>query len=203
MDELELLKKDWKKQEPSFPRVAYAEIYTMILQKSSTTIKWIFRISVLEFIFWVGIDVVLRYNGTYEAIQDDGIDQYSIVTTAISYTILIYFIIAFYRNYKKIQTTDSASILMENILKTRKTVKQYVYINLVFLTLLLVFTFGYMVWYSTAFLNITISRSTLSIILCLIIVVVVGACGLLYYVLYGLLTKKLKQNYSILQELED
>ena len=36
MDELELLKKDWKKKESSYPKLTYNEIYKLIHKKSSS-----------------------------------------------------------------------------------------------------------------------------------------------------------------------
>ena len=52
MDELDLLKKDWKKQEGNYPKLSYDEIYKMIWKKSSSIVKWIFVISIIEFLFW-------------------------------------------------------------------------------------------------------------------------------------------------------
>lgn len=52
MDELELLKKDWQKDDNNYPKKSYNEIYKMILKKSSSIVKWIFIISILEFILW-------------------------------------------------------------------------------------------------------------------------------------------------------
>ena len=34
MDELDILKKDWQKQEDKLPKLSYNEIYKMILKKS-------------------------------------------------------------------------------------------------------------------------------------------------------------------------
>ena len=42
MDELELLKKDWRKKEEYLPKLSYDEIYKMIWKKSSSIVKWIF-----------------------------------------------------------------------------------------------------------------------------------------------------------------
>ena len=50
MDDLDLLKEDWKKQEKSLPHLSYNEIYKMIWKKSSSIVKWIFVISILEFL---------------------------------------------------------------------------------------------------------------------------------------------------------
>jgi len=51
MDELELLKKDWQKNDKEYPKLSYNDIYKMILKKSSSIVKWIFIISLLEFVF--------------------------------------------------------------------------------------------------------------------------------------------------------
>ena len=44
MDELELLKKDWQKENMTFPKLSYNDIYKMIIKKSSSIVKWIFII---------------------------------------------------------------------------------------------------------------------------------------------------------------
>jgi len=50
MDELELLKRDWRKKGKDLPRLSFDEIYKMIWKKSSSIVKWIFIISVIEFL---------------------------------------------------------------------------------------------------------------------------------------------------------
>ena len=50
MDQLEILKKDWKKQEGSLPKLSKAELTKLIYKKSSSIVKWIFIISILEFV---------------------------------------------------------------------------------------------------------------------------------------------------------
>ena len=60
MDELELLKKDWQKEDSKYPKLSYDEIYRMILSKSSSIVKWIFIISLLEFAFWTLISFGLK-----------------------------------------------------------------------------------------------------------------------------------------------
>ncbi len=60
MDELELLKKDWQKEDSKYPKLTYNEIYKMILKKSSSIVKWIFIISLLEFVFWTLISFGLK-----------------------------------------------------------------------------------------------------------------------------------------------
>ena len=45
MDELDLLKRDWKRQEASLPKISYDDIYKMIHKKSSSIVKWILIIA--------------------------------------------------------------------------------------------------------------------------------------------------------------
>ena len=52
MKELDLLKKDWKKNSDSFEQISEKEIYKMIHKKSSSIVKWILIISILEISFW-------------------------------------------------------------------------------------------------------------------------------------------------------
>ena len=49
MEELDLLKKAWKKEECSFDQVSEKDIYGMLHQKSSSIVKWILIISIVEF----------------------------------------------------------------------------------------------------------------------------------------------------------
>ena len=61
MKELDLLKKDWQKNEASFEQVTEKDIYKMIHKKSSSIVKWILILSVLELILWsvlsIGVNI--------------------------------------------------------------------------------------------------------------------------------------------------
>ncbi|MFC5048953.1 hypothetical protein [Aquimarina hainanensis] len=74
MDGLELLKKDWKKQDDSLPKLSYNDIYSMILKKSSSIVRSIFIISVLEFVLWASLEVILRMSDTYGRIKMVGME---------------------------------------------------------------------------------------------------------------------------------
>ena len=78
MDELELLKNDWQKDNANYPKLTYDEIYKMLLKKSSSIVKWIFIISILEFIFWALISYMLKdadYNKKFqEYLEKSGIN---------------------------------------------------------------------------------------------------------------------------------
>ena len=57
MEELDLLKKDWKRNANSFEQISEVEIYKMLHKKSSSIVKWILIISILEVLLWTAISV--------------------------------------------------------------------------------------------------------------------------------------------------
>lgn len=212
MDELELLKKDWKKDTTTYPQLTYKEIYTMIHAKSSNIVKWIFIISLLEFVFWLAISVLLKGTSISDKMNNLDIDHILIPITIISYVVLAYFFYQFYKNHKNISATDNAKTLIENILKTRQTVKQYVIFNLAFLVLgtFLGATYGFKhdpiitEQLQAASLNGGVFQIYAGIIIVTILVLAV-ALGLLlfiYWLTYGLLLKRLNRNYNELKKLE-
>ena len=212
MDELELLKKDWKKGEDSFPKLSYNEIYKMILKKSSSIVKWIFIISILEFVFWVALSFFLKYSGYSDDIVYVESSTAFIVLSVISYAILAYFFYRFYMNYRTINTTDSATTLMENILKTRRTVKQYVGFNLI----VMVVSIGVLLPHfmnqdpktKTIIENATANGELFKfyagiiIVTLLMLALVIGVLLLFYWLIYGILLKRLNKNYRELKKLE-
>ncbi|MFL1896712.1 hypothetical protein ACJRPK_13485 [Aquimarina sp. 2-A2] len=205
MDELEVLKQHWKKQEQGLPKLSYDDIYKMILKRSSSMVKWIFIISVLEFLLWGSLDVFFRVNGQYDEIKTSGMENYLTISSVVSYGILIYFIIRFYLNYKKIQTTDSAKVLMQNILKTRNTVKLYVWINLSFLAVLFLTTMSYSIFFTDDFQNGDTKEVPVWLILgisVIVIIVFIAVIALFYRLVYGILTRRLKKNYDELEQLQ-
>lgn len=212
MDELEILKQDWKKQDGNYPLLSYDQIYKMLWKKSSSIVKWIFVISVLEFLFWAVLSVFFINDDYWAQVERIHLTEFTIVLYIISYTITFYFIYQFYRNYKKISATDDAVTLMDRILKTRKTVKLYIAYIIIstFITSLvsIYFTFDYHInnaevldptkdysfditqW--AIFLGFTI----------LFVIVFLGLIWLFYRLLYGILLKRLEKNYKELKNLE-
>ena len=141
MDELELLKKDWKNKEEHLPKLSFDEIYKMIWKKSSSIVKWIFYISIAEFLFWITI-LFIHLNS--EEIHGKGAKLMQIIENILDigfFLVMIYFIYKFYQNYKKISATDSAKKLMTTIIKTRKTVMKYVWFNLGFFAVTMIAVF--------------------------------------------------------------
>lgn len=212
MDELELLKKDWKKQEGNYPKLTYVEIYNMILKKSSSIVKWIFIISLLEFLFWTLISFGLKDTEAMKRFQEFDADAIIIPLAVIGYIVLFYFFYLFYRNYKKISATDNAKVLMENILNTRRCVKYYVAFNLLYLVIstavFMVIEFNQdsaliqQVQIASANGELFKLYATVILTTLLLLAVVIGILLLFYWLVYGILLKRLNSNYRELKKLE-
>ena len=115
-------------------------------------------------------------------------------------------------NYRTISVSDNAKRLMENILKTRRTVKQYVAFNLVYLVVSAFLVLGIefnrdetvIATINKAaadgelfkFYAITILATTF------VLAIVIGLFLVFYYLIYGLLLKRLNTNYKELKKLE-
>ena len=210
MDELELLKKDWKKSESSYPTLSYNEIYKLIHKKSSSIVKWIFVIGIAEFIFWAALNLVIpeSYLEIYEKFH---LKSFLYVSQAIHYLIIIVFIYLFYKNYKAISVTDSTNLLMQKILNTRKTVNYYVYYNIgLYIVLSIVIN---LIMFSQPEILIDVldtkneidSSQFIIIMLVVQIVTLFVMCALLwlyYRIIYGILLKKLHKNYKELESLD-
>jgi len=212
MDELELLKKDWKKDNIKYPKLSYDEIYKMILKKSSSIVKWIFIISLLEFAFWIIISFGVKDTKMMEDVQALNMNHILIPLTIVSYVVLIYFFYLFYKNYKNIASTDSTKRLMENILKTRRTVKYYVYFNLASLIVGTGIGLSYIFKHDEniasqleiASANGSVFQTYAAVIIATVIIlaIAVGVLLLFYRVVYGILLKRLNGNYKELKRLE-
>ena len=127
MDVLDLLKKDWKKKEHTFDQVSENEIYNMLHRRSSSIVKWILIISILEFIILNGLGFVISNK---EIENFEKLHPYLNLVENANYFILLGFIYLFYKNYKSISVMDSSKKLLQDIFKTRRTVNFYIYWNI-------------------------------------------------------------------------
>jgi hypothetical protein len=200
MKELDLLKKDWQKNENSFVPVSESEIYKMIHQRSSSIVKWIFVISIVEFVVLNGIGFLIPEQQPKDIY---GIDKYIEAFQVLGYGINFFFMFLFYKNYKNISATSNTKKLMESILKTRKTVQYYIGYNLVYLFFMISGISTVVIFKNHYFEN----KDTLKIIYasCLMLVVIlvlIGIVWLFYRFLYGILLKKLNKNYQELKKID-
>lgn len=212
MDELELLKKDWQKEDSKYPKLTYNEIYKMILKKSSSIVKWIFIISILEFLFWAGISFLLKDASFHKTVEKYNMNELIIPLSIFTYIVLIYFFYLFWRNYRRISATDNTKKLMENILRTRRTVRYYVGFNLIMFVIGTFVGVFYILEHDDTFANqmeIASANGEVFKVYAVVILTTVAALtivvGILlgfYYLVYGLLLKRLNNNYRELRKLE-
>ena len=210
MDELELLKKDWKKNDGQFKQVSENDISGMLHKSSSSIVKWIFIISVLEIVFWTSLGFLTNNDTYWEMLNKYHLKTFMVIISIINYAVIIYFIYRFYTNYKKINAIDSVNHLLKNIIDSRKTVKQYVTYNLLMIGFILIVAFVAQTIYEPKLQEI-IDRfgenSNKGYVLVfgiyfIFILVFTFIIWLFYRLIYGFFMKRLKRNYNELQKIE-
>jgi hypothetical protein len=208
MKELDLLKKDWQKKD-AFEQVSEVEIYKMLHTKSSSIVKWIFIISLLEIFLWTFISVFFNTDDYFKNTKLDAFNLYFSALTYLNYGVIFVFIYLFYKNYVHISTTVSTKQLMKDILKTRKTVQCYVWYNLGMVVLSLIIGFFIAFTYNP---DVAVLRDKIASdgkvmaitigILILTIAVFLSVFWLFYKLLYGILLRRLYANYSELKKID-
>ena len=211
MDGLELLKKNWKKQEATLPKVSYDEIYKMILKRSSSIVKWIFIISIFEFVIGVLLNVGLADKEYWNSLEQLDLKEVTIWIYGINYLITLFFVFRFYMNYRRINATSSAKKLMRDIIRTRKTVKSYilyVLISLAIVTLAYVYIIIYhhiqdtQVTDNTPYVFDALDWLKFTGITVIAIGIFLAVIWFFYQLLYGILLRRLKKNYTQLENLD-
>lgn len=212
MEELDLLKKDWKKNENKFPKLSEQEIYAMLHKNSTSIVKWIFLISIVEFTFFLALTIIFNGNAGTEKMESYLSGTTITLITVLDYAIMVYFFCMFYINYKKITTTDRVKNLMSNIIKTRKTVSNYIFVKITFIVVLLLTMFVLYFNNEPEILNArhAAEEQGKTVILYLLYFVVVtvsaaafaGVVWLFYKLIYGFLLKRLRKNYDELKKID-
>ena len=202
MDILDNYKKAWENQPEENDRVNEAQIYKMAHSRSSSIVKWIFIIGILEFVIFNSLYFFVDMDEAHREYEKLGLENFVLYTQIIAYGILFYFLVMFYNNYKNISTSDSTRVLMRKIIKTRKTVRNYVLFNLGYIALV-------MVAFTIASINVNMEElnnkqiALLIISMVIITFVILGVMFLFYQLIYGILLRKLRRNYKELAKLEE
>ena len=74
MDELELLKKDWESSSKNYPELDKEALYKLINKRSSSIVKWIFIISLLEFVLWTLISILSNDSESLEKLKSYNVE---------------------------------------------------------------------------------------------------------------------------------
>jgi hypothetical protein len=202
MDLLEKYKKTWDNQPDETKQFSALEIYKLAHSKSSSIVKWIFIIGVLEFVILNSLYFVFDMEEVYTEYEKMGLKNFIFYSQIVAYVILFYFLVMFYLNYKRISTTDSTKTLMKKIIKTRKTVRNYVLFNLSYMALVMIAVTIASI--NTNFNDLNNKQIILIIIATLIAtLLILGGLWLFYQLLYGILLRKLNRNYKELAKVND
>jgi uncharacterized membrane protein len=210
MDELDLLKKDWNKENTTFKNYSDSDIYPMLQRKSSSIVKTLFYISIAELVFWIVINSIPYVSSAeYKAELNSLYGNDFIITalTIISYVVILIFIYLLFKSYKSISVVDDAKTLMKSILKTRKVIKWYVIYNLVMafasLSIGLFHAFNDNPELSAQLANFNDKQLFFFAGFILVFTAVfVLLIWLFYKLIYGILLKRLNKNYEELKKLE-
>lgn len=209
MKELDLLKKDWQKNEASFEQVTEKDIYRMIHKRSSSIVKWILILSILEFVFWFVLGLGIEIDDYFKKMKHEEFSSYFNIYDYVHYIVMLTFIFLFYKNYKIISTTASTKQLMRDIIKTRKTVNYYVYYILTQIVVL----FWVMIYISFKYNPDSVKLAdkigdnygmiaVTFLFLLFFILIILGTFWLFYRLIYGRLLRRLLDNYKELKKID-
>ena len=204
MDELEILKKDWKKNENAFDQVTEKEIYGMLHKRSSSIVKWILIISILEFLFLRLLDLSIFLDDEYSnRMKEHHIYDFEKFVTIFNFVVLLVFIYYFYRNLKTINSSSSVKKLMQDIINTRKIVKYYVWYNLVLVGITSAIVIYSQFMYDKN-INHLYDKYQLFFILggFFFVIIILLLFWLFYRLLYGILMRRLEKNYNELKKID-
>ena len=214
MDGLELLKSKWQEENQQLPKLSYDDIYRLLHKKSASIVKWIFIISIIELVFWIACGLLTPESNT-ELFDQMGLKQTIRITYVFHYIIIGVFLVLFYLNQKNIKTTATVKTLMQKIIKTRKTVTNFVIYNLVSTALVLFYMnfyffsnkeqlFELLIASNDSYQNLNLESftSVFFVTQFILTILALGFIGLFYRVIYGILLKRLKNNYKELEKIE-
>lgn len=205
MDELDFLKQHWNKDE-DFPKVDKEGIRKMLHNSSSSIVKWIFYISILELLAGLALNFLLP-NDTDINPDSDIVSTLENALSVVFYIVIAYFIYKFFSSYRSIKNTSNTKVLLRDIIETRKAVDQYIRFNIYYIiavsalvTVTMMITDGVFVkpWGEAAFYVVGIS-----IFMIIAIAILLGLVKFYYKVVYRRLVNKLNKNYERLVQLDE
>ena len=215
MDELELLKKDWKENKSDdFKNYTEKELFAMTKKRSVSIAKWVFIIALLELGFWFLIGYLMPSSSEdkeyYEALNNTPLIKGTLYVLGEFATYLPYVFIGLllYLNFK-IKREENPKKLMEKILLMKKCIQWYIRIFLgeivVFfiISMILSFYIEYNTLEGTELEELYLFAFVMFIPLLMIIFIFALFLRFIYHLVYGNLLHKLKQNYEELSRMEE
>ena len=215
MDELELLKKDWKENKSDeFKNYTEKELFVMTKKRSISIAKWVFIIALLELGFWFLIGYLMPSSSEdkeyYEVLNNIPLIKGILYVLGEFATYLPYVFIGLllYLNFK-IKREENPKKLMEKILLMKKCIQWYIRIFLgeivVFfiISMILSFYIEYNTLEGKELEELYFFAFIVFIPLLMIIFIFALFLRFIYHLVYGKLLHKLKQNYEELSRMEE
>lgn len=214
MDELELLKKDWQKKGAELPKLSFDEIQNMLWKKSSSIVRWILIISVLEISLPQLLFLFPSIRNSMALLDNSTFNLGLLILSIFYYVVVVYFIYLFYKRYREISVLENAKTLMDKIILTRKTAFYYIIFSLSMFFVFFLYYALEMYFVDDVLMSIdgfeeVLKKRTLEEIRTMVFWgVILGGffftlvMGGIYFLLYGILLRKLKKNYQELKRLE-
>ncbi len=205
MDKLENLKNVWQNQPEAGLNYTKEDIHNMVKKKSTSIVKWILIISIIELLLPYVLFLFTDLKTEDQIYADYGLENLRRNYTIIYVIIILGFIYLFYRNYRNISADSSVKSLLRDILKTRKTVKYYIYFNLILFGVVGIHLL-YASIQSEAFIENTLPENANITVLWVSAILALGLTILViwffYRLVYGFFLKKLQRNYKELRKME-
>jgi len=216
--DIDHLKNAWQNQKVE-NAYEQSEIEAMLNKKSKSYVKYILWISIAEF-FIFGIINVIRFffkgkESEFETIlsklnlQNEqeilvSMDKYYFIIKLTSLVMTGFFVVLFYKGYKKIDVESNMKNFISQIFKFKKTVNAFITCNVV---LLLLFIASFSIYVSVVIEQQSqhISGSTMiGILTGVVIALLITVVLILFYykLVYGILLKRLSKTMTQLEQIE-
>jgi len=164
-------------------------------------------LSIAEFIAYLSFPLLVpNYLDSFDYYKSLNLFEFSILTALTGYVLLVYFMWRFFKNYKNISVANSITSHLSAILNTRRAVNQYFYFNVVILIIFTVVVLLSALQLDQNMIDLKEENNSLLImifIIGLVIAIILGIFGLLYYFVYGRFLRPLKNNEKELLKIED
>lgn len=212
------LKKNWQEQTIS-PKYGNSEILEMLNKKSRNYVKYIFWISLAEFLLFFGITLYYVFLGDdsqsfINILQRLGVEKTEKLEADIAHLYFIlkiasllmtaFFVVKFYINYRKIQVEANLKRFILQIIRFKKIVNAFIIANILLLVISIAVLTKF-IFEAMASQNLQLNHSTfigflvglgISMVLCVVLI-----WGY-YRIVYGIIIQKLSRNLEQLKEIE-
>ena len=214
MDELELLKKNWKENKSDdFKNYTEQELFAMTKKRSVSIAKWVFIIALLELGFWFLIGYLMPSSEDkeyYEVLNNTPLIKgiLYVLGEFATYLPFVFIGLLLYLNFK-IRTEENPKKLMEKILLMKKCIQWYIRIFLGEIVVFFIISMILSFYIESNSLEgkeleeLYLFAFVMFIPLLMFIFIFALFLRFIYHLVYGKLLHKLKQNYEKLSRMEE